>query len=188
MSQNPGESKIVVDSDWKAQAQAEREKMAAQEKKSAAAKGAQGGGLQSGTAGGGAASGQGALGPSGGPGVGGGQGVEELPPADFPTLLGTLITQALMYMGGFPDPETGRAMVSLEHAKFHIDLIAVLDEKTRGNLTTEEAADMTQAVNELRMRYVEISKAVSAAVARGAMKGGAAPGGADAGQGPGLVM
>lgn len=151
MAENQGEPKIVIDSDWKAQAQAERAKLAEQEKKAAASK------------------------PSGGAEAGDRGQYEGLPPADFETLMRTLITQALIYMGGFPDPETGRAMVSLEHAKFHIDLIGVLEEKTKGNLSEEEAADMAQALNELRMRFVEISKAVAAAVQRGAMQGG--PGG-----------
>ncbi|MBX3402367.1 MAG: DUF1844 domain-containing protein [Phycisphaeraceae bacterium] len=151
MSQNPGEPKIVIDSDWKAQAQAERAKLAEQEKKSAAAKPA--------------------------PAGDGDAQMEGLPPADFQTLLGSMITQALMYMGGFPDPETGRAMVSLEHAKFHIDLLGVLEEKTKGNLTEEEASDLSRALTELRMRFVEISKAVAAAIERGAVRSGAAPGG-----------
>ncbi len=151
MSQNPGEPKIVIDSDWKAQAQAEREKMAAQEKKAAAERPAQ-------------ASGSG--------GAAAAQGMESLPPADFRSLLEVLITQALMYMGAFPDPETGRAMVSLEHAKFHIDLLAVLEDKTKGNLTAEEAADLAQVLSQLRLQFVEISKAVAQAVAKGAMKGG----------------
>lgn len=157
MSQNPppGEAKILIDSDWKAQAQAERAKLAEQEKKSAAAK------------------------PSAAPG--GDTTLEGLPPADFQTLLGSMITQALMYMGAFPDPETGRAMVSLEHAKFHIDLLGVLEEKTRGNLTEEEASDLTRALTELRMRFVEISKAVAAAIERGAVRGAAGPAGGGAG-------
>ena len=141
----------MIDSDWKAQAQAERAKLAEQEKKAAAAKPA--------------------------PVEGGDMPMEGLPPADFQTLLGSMITQALMYMGGFPDPETGRAMVSLEHAKFHIDLLGVLEEKTKGNLTEEEASDLSRALTELRMRFVEISKAVAAAIERGAVRSAAAPGG-----------
>ncbi len=168
MSQNPGGPKIVVDNDWKAQAQAEREKMAAQEKKAAAAKPAQG-----------AAAG----------GTPGAEGMEGLPPADFRGLLEVLITQALMYMGGFPDPETGRAMLSLEHAKFHIDLLAVLEEKTKGNLAADEAADLTQVLSQLRLQFVEISKAVAQAIAKGQMKGPGSvpPVGPATGAGLGLV-
>lgn len=168
MSQNPGEPKIVVDSDWKAQAQAEREKLAAQEKQAAAAKGAKG---------------------AGGPP---GSEAEGLPAADFRGLLEIMIMQALTYMGGFPDPETGRAMVSLEHAKFHIDLLGVLEEKTKGNLTAEEAADLAQVLNQLRLQFVEISKAVAQAIAKGTMKGpgglgGVPPAGPATGAGLGLV-
>jgi len=135
--------KIIVDSDWKSQAQAEKERLAREAEKKAAER----------PAGGGAA-------PGGAPG-----GPEGLPPADFNSLMGTLITQALMYLGAFPDQE-GRAMVSPEHAKFHIDLLAVLEEKTRGNISEQESSDLKRAVSELRMRYVEISKAVADMIAK----------------------
>lgn len=170
MSQNPGEPKIVIDSDWKAQAQAEREKLAAQEKKAASAK--------PGAAAAGAAP---------------GAGMEGLPPADFQSLLEVMIMQAMTYMGGFPDPETGRAMVSLEHAKFHIDLLAVLEEKTKGNLSAEEAAALAQVLNQLRLQFVEISKAVAQAIASGKIRagggggGGMPPTGPATGAGLGLV-
>lgn len=135
-------SKIIIDSDWKAQAQKEREKLAEKDKQTAAK-----------------ASPQPAAGASGEP--------EGMPPADFQSLVGTMVTQALMYMGGFPDPQTGRALVSLEHARFHIDLLAVLEEKTRGNVTPEESSDLGAAVNELRMRFVEITRAVAQASKEG---------------------
>lgn len=137
-------SGLSVDSDWKAQAQAERDRLAAEEQKKAESAAASGGG--------------------------GGQG--KLPPADFPALVGTLITQALMYMGAFPDPETGRAIVSLEHAKFHIDLLGVLAQKTKGNLTTEESEEIAGALVELRSRFVEITQAVAEAVKQRGAKGG----------------
>lgn len=144
--------KIIIDSDWKFQAQAEKERLAKAEKKVEKP----------------AAEGQ----------AGGAEG--QLPPADFNSLMGTLITQALMYMGAFPDPE-GRAMVSLDHARFHIDLLAVLEEKTRGNISEDESADLKRAVSELRMRFVEISKAVADMVAKERAGGGAGMGGGMAG-------
>ncbi len=149
--------KIIVDSDWKSQAQAEKERLAAAERKTAdkpRAAGATGTGGPSG-----AATGAGAGGASG-------KGRPTMPPADFTSLVGTLVTQALMYLGGFPDPETGRAYVSLEHARFHIDLLGVLEQKTKGNLTPDEAQDLTQALHELRLRFVEISKAVASQMAQ----------------------
>lgn len=163
-----GPPKIVVDSDWKSQARAEKDRLEQQakareaEKKSAAPGGGVGG-------------------------AGGEQGEGQLPPADFMTLLGTMVTQALMYMGAFPDPQTGRAIVSLEHAKFHIDLLGVLEAKTKGNLTQEEATEVSGTLNELRMRFVEISKAVAVAIERQqAQRAGGGMGGmGGAGAGPG---
>lgn len=144
--------KIIIDSDWKSQAQAEKDKMAAEEAKKAASKPT-------------AAAG----------GAGGRGGPREMPAADFQSLMGTLVTQALLYMGGFPDPKTGRAMVSMDYARFHIDLLAVLEAKTKNNLTPEESAEITQVLNELRMRYVELGKAIEEMAKEQAAGGG--PGG-----------
>lgn len=168
--------KIVVDSDWKKQARAEKEKLEAAEKQAAAARRP---GAPGGETGGGPAA------RAAGTGAGG------MPPADFTTLLGSMVSQALMYLGAFPDPETGKAIVSLDYARFHIDLLEVLEQKTRGNLTAEEERDMQQALSELRMRYVEISKAVgqmlkqraAQAAAGGAGAAGGAPAGGVAGPG-----
>jgi len=145
MADTPEQPKIIIDSDWKSQAQAEKERLAAKEREAAA---------KAPPAGAGGAA---------GPGAGG---REELPPADFQSLIGTLVTQALIYLGGFPDPQTGRAIFSPEHARFHIDLLGVLEVKCKGNLTAEEEADLTQALHELRLRYVEIGRAVQAMAAR----------------------
>ena len=179
MADQQGEApKIVIDSDWKAQAQREREKLAEKERqaKEAADKGRQ---AQSGVAAGLPASQAGA----------GGQ-MQGMPPADFQALVGTMVTQALMYMGAFPDPETGRAIVSLEHARFHIDLLGVLQEKTKNNLATDEASDLTQALAELRTRYVEIVQAVAQMKKEGKLRPGGAPGamgGAGVGGSGGMV-
>ncbi|WP_255120266.1 DUF1844 domain-containing protein [Synechococcus sp. Cruz CV-v-12] len=178
MSDQSEQPKLIIDSDWKNQAQAEKDRLAAKE---AEAK----------------ASGKGKSGAAGGVGVvGGGPGPDgqELPEADFQALLGTMVSQALMYMGAFPDPETGRAVISLEYARLHIDLLAVLEEKTKGNLTADEAEGLTQVISELRLRYVEISKAVAKHMAENAGKPGGVPGviggrpGAGPAAGPKLVF
>jgi len=149
--------KIVVDSDWKSQARAEKERLAAGERQKAAEKQKKADAAATTTGAAGRAASQDAeLGDDRG-----------LPPADFQALIGTLITQALMYLGAFPDPQTGRAIVSLEHARFHIDLLSVLEEKTKGNLSEAEAQDLKQALYELQMRYVEISKAVAQMAQKG---------------------
>jgi hypothetical protein len=148
--------KLIIDSDWKSQAQAEKEKLAAKEAEKAKAAPAGAGGA--GDAG--AAGGQ--------PGAGG----QRLPTADWQALLGTLVSQTLMYLGYYPDPETGNPIVSLEYAKFHIDLIDVLAKKTKGNLTPQEETDLAQVLSELRMRFVDVSKAIAKMYADQLAKGG----------------
>ncbi len=153
---NPNEPKpasqgIIVDSDWKAQAQAEKERLASQEqtKKPAPRPDAAG------------AAGAGAPAQPRGVGLEPDPDQDErLPPADFRTLIGSLATQALMYMGGVADPETGRAIVALDYAKHYIDLLGVLDGKTKGNLTPDESAELGEILGELRMRFVQITEAI----------------------------
>ncbi|MFT3684574.1 MAG: DUF1844 domain-containing protein [Phycisphaerales bacterium] len=82
------------------------------------------------------------------------------------------MSQTLMYMGAYPDPETGRPIVSLEYARFHIDLLEILHAKTKGNLSDQEETDFTQVLSELRMRYVELSQAVAKMYAAHLAKGG----------------
>lgn len=97
----------------------------------------------------------------------GGEGGRLPEKVDFDHLLEVLVTQALMYMGGFPDPQTGQAMIALDLAKFHIDLLGVVEEKTAGNLSKDETERLTGVLRELRSRFVEISQAVAKAAAEG---------------------
>lgn len=125
-------SKIEVDSDWKAEAQAEKERLAQAEKK-----------------------------------------VEEraesrkIPEADFRGLLGALASQALMGLGMHQDPSGKGVMVDLEGSKFVIDLIGVLEEKTKGNLSEEEGAELKQLHTELQNRFVQVAQLVAAQAAGG---------------------
>lgn len=165
--------KIIVDSDWKAQAQREKERLAEQEKEAAAAK-ASARRPMAGAAG--------SAGTERAPAEG--EGEEGPIQPDFLTLVESLATQAIMYLGGFPDPQTGRAIVSLEHAAFNIDLLTVLETKTKGNLTDKETEFLSQVVTELRNRFVEISRAVAqmqAKQAAAAMAGGGTAGAPGAG-------
>lgn len=159
---NPSPPKLIIDSDWKSQAQAEKEKLAAQERERASKQPA------------GAAAG----GPRAGAAKGAEAGMPDMPEANFDELLRLLLGQALLYMGAFPDPETGRAVVSLEMAKLHIDLLQVVETKTKGNLTPEESSALTRVLAELRMQFVEVAKAVAKAVQEGRLgRPGAGPGG-----------
>jgi hypothetical protein len=169
-----GPPKIIIDDDWKAQAQREKERLAAKEREAAAKKKPE------------PASATAAQ-----PAAPGAEGQEsETAPSEFQALVGTLVTQALLYLGGIPDPQTGRAMVSLEHAQFHIALLEVLDEKTKGNLTPDEQNELSMAINELKNRFVEISRAVMQMQAKRAAGGGAGgPGGpgGPGGEGPAAI-
>jgi hypothetical protein len=87
---------------------------------------------------------------------------EDRPDASFEPSFGTLLislsTQALMYLGEIPDLEGGAAHKDLAAARNIIDLIAVLERKTAGNLDADEAALLERILYDLRMRFVEISR------------------------------
>jgi len=104
----------------------------------------------------------------------GGEGGRELPEATMKTLIDVLASQAIMGLGGFADPKTGKAVVDLDGAKFSIDLLGVLGEKTEGNLTDEESTHLTQINNELRSRFVQIVQLIQQQGGAGA--GAGAPG------------
>ena len=147
-SNKPGsQPKIIVDSDWKSQAQAEKERLnaAAEAKAQTKAEGA------------------------------GGRDPNE--PIGIQDLVSLLVNQALMYMGGVADPRTGKVVVAMEYAKVYIDLLGVVEEKTKGNLNAEEQALVSRVAHELRLEYVEIGNAIAQAVKEGKIQ----PGGGDGG-------
>jgi hypothetical protein len=80
-----------------------------------------------------------------------------LPPASFSVLITSLATQALAMLGQIPMPD-GKPVLMLEHAKHHIDTLAVLEEKTKGNLEAGEMVMLNNVLHDLRMAYVEASK------------------------------
>jgi hypothetical protein len=118
--------KIHIDSDWKAQARAEKEKLAQKAAESESTKAA-------------------ATGPGG------------MPPANFETLISTMATQALFAMGAIPDPRTGQRMAHLDLARHHIDMLTVIEEKTKGNLSEEETKMLAGTLYELRSRYIQLA-------------------------------
>jgi len=89
------------------------------------------------------------------------EGPGELPPlpaADFSILVGMLSTQAFVSLGLIPNPATGKAEVQLELAKHMIDLLGVLEDKTKGNLEQPEQQLLDETLHQLRMVYVQQSK------------------------------
>jgi Domain of unknown function (DUF1844) len=80
------------------------------------------------------------------------------PKADLTSLLVMLYGDAMANLGQAPDPATGRPHVDLDQARFAIDLLAMLQEKTRGNRTPDESAVLEEMLTTLRMGYVRLSQ------------------------------
>ena len=135
--------KIIVDDDWKAQAQAEKERLAAEEaEKKAQAPDSEDAHMQ-------------------------------MPEASLLVLINSLAMQAMYALGGMQDPETKQAIVDLGLAKFNIDLLDVLKEKTQGNRDEEESKLLEQASAELKMAFAQICQHIAQQQAGGMMPGGA---------------
>jgi len=95
----------------------------------------------------------------------------------FDFLVATLRMQAEMNLGLLPAPGDDRpAAANLMLARHFIDLLAMLAEKTKGNLTTEESRGLENSLTELRFRFVMASEK-AAKDAGGSGPGGAEPGG-----------
>lgn len=87
---------------------------------------------------------------------------QDLPRVSFIAFIYSLATNAAVHFGDLPDPLSNeRRPPDLEAAAQLIEIIAMLEEKTRGNLTAEERQLIDQVLYELRMRYVEARKSES---------------------------
>lgn len=82
----------------------------------------------------------------------------DLPTLDFSTFVLGIIGSALVHLGDAPNPEGQQAERNLLLARQDIDLLGLLQEKTKGNLTGEEERLLEQALTDLRMRFVEVSR------------------------------
>ena len=78
-----------------------------------------------------------------------------LPEPSLKTFVSGLAGQVLISLGLFENPATGKREVDLEQAKYSIDLLQILKDKMRGNLTDEEEKLVSTMLYDLRMRYVE---------------------------------
>lgn len=88
----------------------------------------------------------------------GGEGTADAGPGPeitFASFAFSLSTQALVHLGEIPDPADGGTHVNLDAARQIIDILAILKEKTVGNLDPAEASLLENALYDLRMRYVE---------------------------------
>ncbi|MBC20664.1 MAG: hypothetical protein CMJ74_10455 [Planctomycetaceae bacterium] len=132
MADSAEEKKIIIDEDWKSQVEAEKEQAEADREASdpgdpaATVKSANEKASQE----------------------------IPLPPADFTTIVSMLATQAMLNLGTLPNPMTGKTDRNLPQAKHAIDLVEVLQEKTKGNCNPQEVAILQNLLHELRMAYV----------------------------------
>ncbi|MFA6217064.1 MAG: DUF1844 domain-containing protein [Candidatus Omnitrophota bacterium] len=88
------------------------------------------------------------------------KGQEDLipPEPDFNFFVSTLSLQATIFLGLIPNPATNKKEENLTQAKFLIDTIAMLKDKTKGNLTSEEEDLSENVLYELRMQYITVSE------------------------------
>ncbi len=120
--------KIIIDEDWKEEAQKEKEIIAKQEdteKKEAEPEK-----------------------PERGP----------LPKGDFAALISMLTTQAFFAMGALKFEGQEDKKPDLELAKYNIDMLETLEEKTKGNLNEQEQTVLENTLNEVRMAYVKLAE------------------------------
>ncbi len=123
------EKKIIVDEDWKSQVAAERES------------------LQQATAETPAATGAGETAPPG-------DAAAQMPPASLEMLVSTLATEALVALGQLPHPATQRTAKNPAQARYAIDMLEMLQQKTKGNLDAAEERMFTDLLHQLRMLFV----------------------------------
>jgi Domain of unknown function (DUF1844) len=83
--------------------------------------------------------------------TGGGQ---QLPAPTFDVLVQVIAAPAMVHLGILANPATGKIEKNLEQARWHIDLLHVLEEKSRASLTSEESARVGQLLAQLRNAYV----------------------------------
>jgi hypothetical protein len=122
------EKKIIIDEDWKARVQAEKEEVAQATATSAKQGAAEHRAYDAGDV--------------------------PMPPASLELLVSSLATEALMALGAVAHPATGKAELRPNQAKYLIDTIDVLRQKTSGNLTTAEQQMLESVLHELRMAFV----------------------------------
>lgn len=128
------EPKLIIDEDWKSQVEREREELRKEEEASASETTAEGQGEQA----------EGELPPP--------------PPASFSFLVTTLASQAMAALGQIPGDDGQPLPVNLDYARHFIDLISVLEEKTKGNLDDEESSFVEQTLHQMRMMFVAIKQ------------------------------
>ncbi len=81
-----------------------------------------------------------------------------MPEVTFSAFVMSLNTSILFHLGELADPETGQVVKNIELARHAIDTLVVLEQKTKGNLTEEEAELLKNIVYDVKMRFVRTVK------------------------------
>ena len=86
------------------------------------------------------------------------QGQCVMPEVTFPAFIMSLNTSALYHLGEIADPVTGKRIVDLDLAKHAIDTLALMQNKTKGNLTEDEAELLKNMLYDIKIRFVKAVK------------------------------
>lgn len=127
MAEDNQEKKLIIDEDWKQQAQREKEILLEKEKQEKESPGRSG----------------------------------PLPAADLQGLVSMLATQAFFAMGLIRTKQDEQPQVDLEMAKYNIDMLAMIQEKTQNNLSDQESQLLEDTLHQLRMAFVQSSNQVA---------------------------
>lgn len=147
---------LQIDTDWKKQAQEEKRKLAERTQQPAAP--AAPGLLTPGSGAAAATKAAPAAGATTAPPTAGGRegrGRRELPQASMSTLVNSLLTQVLLYLGEVAT--AAGPMVDLDRARLQLDTLSMLEDKTQNNLTEDEQKQLDSALYEGRMRFVSVA-------------------------------
>jgi len=82
--------------------------------------------------------------------------IRDSPPAELAPFVASIGAQAMMGLGLIPDPVSGEKRLNLEQARYLIDVLSMLQEKTEGNLTEEEAQVLKNTLYDLKMTFVRV--------------------------------
>lgn len=77
--------------------------------------------------------------------------------ANFTQFISGFAVQTLVHLGRMSNPMSGETSTDLPNARYSIEILAVLQEKTKGNLTAEENEYLSNVLRDLRMEYVSVS-------------------------------
>lgn len=161
-----GEKKLHIDAGWKAEVQAEKERLEREERERQAAEKSNQRKRETGVIGGvdfakSKAAGSAPAEPEADEEHDheSEHGEREMPPATFDLLVQSLASQAVMLLTPRRDPRSGRVVQDLDLAKHTIDLLAILEEKTKGNLTDDEKKLLGTVLYQVRMAYVQAVQA-----------------------------